>query len=237
MNSVSSSLTPIAQERRSPVEADSAPAGSLRKAIYFDSGERKLFAWLRIPQGSASSVGLIICKPFGYEALCSHRGLRAFEETAAELGLPALHFDYLGTGDSQEIDPQSDQLTAWTQDVIAAVNELRRRTAVQQGCLLGVRLGALLSVLAASECAAVTSLILIAPIISGRRYLRALKTTRLASLGMSGATANQEAQGDGSMEVSGFAFSAATLAALTQIDLSTRAAPTVSNILVIDGKS
>jgi alpha-beta hydrolase superfamily lysophospholipase len=237
MNSVSSSPTSIAQERSGPVEADSAPAGSLRQAIYFDSGERKLFAWLRIPEGSASSVGLVICKPFGYEALCSHRGLRAFEEAAAALGLPALHFDYLGTGDSAEIDPQTEQLRAWTQDVIAAVNELRRRTAVQQVCLLGVRLGALLCVLAASECAAVTSLILIAPIISGRRYVRALKTTRLASLSISGVLANEEAQSDGSMEVSGFAFSAATLEALAQIDLSERAAPTVSNMLVIDGKS
>jgi alpha-beta hydrolase superfamily lysophospholipase len=227
----------IAQEQTSPVEADFAPAGSPRNASYFDSGESKLFGWLRIPPAGASRVGLVICKPFGYEALCSHRGLRAFEDAAAALGLPTLHFDYLGTGDSAEIDPQADQLAVWTQDVIAAVHELRRRTAVQQVCLLGVRLGALMAVLAASECAAVTSLILVAPIISGQRYLRALKTTRLASLSMGGAPANEEKMGDGSMEVSGFAFSAGTLAALAQIDLSKRAAPTVSDILVIDGNS
>ena len=237
MNSVSSSLTSIAQEHTSPVEADFAPADSPRKASYFDSGESKLFGWLRMPPAGASRVGLVICKPFGYEALCSHRGLRAFEEAAAALGLPTLHFDYVGTGDSAEIDPEADQLAVWTQDVIAAVHELRRRTAVQQVCLLGVRLGALMAVLAASECAAVTSLILIAPIISGRRYLRALKTTRLASLSMSGAAVNEAELSDGSMEVSGFTFSATTLAALAQIDLSKRAAPTVSDILVIDGSS
>jgi pimeloyl-ACP methyl ester carboxylesterase len=39
------------------------------------------------------------------------------------------------------------------------------------------------------------------------------------------------------MEVSGFTLSAATVAAISQIDLSTRGAPPVSEILVIDGNS
>jgi alpha-beta hydrolase superfamily lysophospholipase len=236
MSSVSSSRLPIAQARRPP-EADCAPAPGSRIAVYFDSGENKLFGWFRpSPANGASNTGLVICKPYGYEALCSHRGLRAFEEAAAAVGLPTMHFDYLGTGDSADIDPQADQLTAWTQDVVAAVHELRRRTGVQQVCLLGVRLGALLAVLAASECAAVTSLILIAPIINGRRYVRSLRTARLAAASMGGGTVD-DTDGDDSMESSGFLISAATLAALAQTDLKTRAPPTVSDALVIDGNA
>src|SRR6202045_1395971 len=141
MSSASSSRLSIAQAR-SPQGADYAPAGGLRDAVYFDSGENKLFGWFRAaPASLASSIGLVICKPYGYEALCSHRSLRAFEEAASVLGMPTLQFDYLGTGDSAEIDAQANQLNAWTQDVIAAVNELRRRTGVQQVCLLGVGLG------------------------------------------------------------------------------------------------
>src|ERR1700679_2572896 len=186
MSSASSSRLSIAPARSSQ-GADCAPASGVRNAVYFNSGDNKLFGWFQSPPpSSASSIGLVICKPYGYEALCSHRSLRAFEEAASALGMPTLHFDYLGTGDSAEIDAQADQLTAWTQDVIAAVNELRRRTGVQQVCLLGVRLGALLAVLAASECTAVTSLILIAPIISGRRYVRSLRTARLAAASMGG---------------------------------------------------
>src|ERR1700722_15145984 len=186
MNSASSSRLSIAQAR-SPQGADCAPVSGLRDAVYFDSGENKLFGWFQPPPaGLASNIGLVICKPYGYEALCSHRSLRSFEEAASELGMPTLQFDYLGTGDSAEIDAEADQLTAWTQDVIAAVNELRRRTGVHQVCLLGVRLGALLAALAASECAAVTSLILVAPIISGRRYVRSLRTARLAAASMAG---------------------------------------------------
>jgi pimeloyl-ACP methyl ester carboxylesterase len=184
-------------------------------------------------------VGLIICKPFGYEALCANRSLRCFAEMAAELGIPSLHVDYQGTGDSADIDPSADQISTWTRDVIVAVKELRKRTSVQQVCVLGVRLGAVLAVLAAEECKDITSLVLISPIVSGRRYLRALRTARLAaSLSSAAASSadNTEANG-GAMEASGFLFSAATLGSLTQIDLKTRAAPPVSDILVIDGKS
>ena len=234
MSSASSSRLSIAPARSSQ-GADCAPASGVRNAVYFDSGDNKLFGWFQSPPpSSASSIGLVICKPYGYEALCSHRSLRAFEEAASALGMPTLHFDYLGTGDSAEIDAQADQLTAWTQDVIAAVNELRRRTGVQQVCLLGVRLGALLAVLAASECTAVTSLILIAPIISGRRYVRSLRTARLAAASMGGGSVDATDAAD-SIESSGFLISAATLAALTQTDLKTRAPPTVSDALVIDG--
>ncbi|SRR5579859_6276055 len=236
MSSASSSRLSIAQAR-SPQGADCVPASGSRDAVYFGSGEHKLFGWLQSPPASqASNIGLVICKPYGYEALCSHRSLRVFEETASALGMPTLQFDYLGTGDSGEIDAQADQLNAWTQDVIAAVNELRRRTGVQQVCLLGVRLGALLAVLAAGECTTVTSLILIAPIISGRRYVRSLRTAQLAAASMSGGTVDDTDRTD-SMESSGFLISAATLAALSQTDLKTRAPPTVPDVLVIDGNA
>jgi alpha-beta hydrolase superfamily lysophospholipase len=206
------------------------------QALYFDSGEHRLFGWLhRPPNDSKADFGVVICNPFGYEAICSHRGMRAFAEAIAAAGMPALRFDYLGTGDSAEIDPNADQIQIWTRDVLAAADELRRRTGVGQVCLLGFRLGALLATLAASESNSVSALIAVAPIISGRRYLRELRTTRMAaSLGLdpSEATSDQQDASAGGMEVSGFAFSAATLATLAKVDLSTLQSPPM---LVIDG--
>src|SRR5256885_5371383 len=114
--------------------------------LYFESAAQMLFAWLHRPAVQAApSLGLVICKPFGYEALCAHRTMRAFAEATAELGVPALRFDYRGTGDSADMDPAADQIDVWLQDVAAAVSELRRQTGVQRVCLLGVRLGALLA--------------------------------------------------------------------------------------------
>jgi alpha-beta hydrolase superfamily lysophospholipase len=188
--------------------------------------------------GIDAKVGLIVCGPFGYEAICAHRALRAFAESTAGLGLPTLRFDYAGTGDSSDIDPEADQLDIWVADVVAAVAELQRRTGVQSVCLLGVRLGALLATLAARQCPAVKFLALIAPVISGRRYQKELRTTRLASL-----RAEPEPNGPvgsavgGSMEVSGFTLSAATIAALAKIDLTASPPPPVRELLVIGDAS
>ena len=119
---------------------------------------------------SQPKLGVVICGPFGYESICAHRSVREFAEAIVDAGIPALRFDYLGSGDSADIDENSDLVKRWTQDVISAIHELRRRTGVEQVCLLGIRLGALLAALAAAECRTVESLVLIGPVVSGRRY-------------------------------------------------------------------
>ncbi len=204
--------------------------------LYFESAAHTLFAWLHRPAVQAApSLGLVICKPFGYEALCAHRAMRAFAEAAAELGVPALRFDYRGTGDSADIDPAADQIDVWLQDVTAAVSELRRQTGVERVCLLGVRLGALLAILAAARSEAVKALIVVAPVLNGRRYVRELRTTQLAAA-EPGTVIRRDPQapGVGSMEVSGFSLSAATLAHLSQLELSAPAQPPASEVLIID---
>jgi alpha-beta hydrolase superfamily lysophospholipase len=225
------------------VQSQSGAAAPSAEALYFDSGGHRLFGWHHRPSaGAMADVGLVVCKPFGYEALCAHRSVRAFAEAAAQLGMPTLRFDYAGTGDSSEIESQADQVAIWTEDIIAAVAELKRRSSVKRVYLLGIRLGALLAPLAVSRCKGVDGLILIAPIVSGRRYLRELRTTRLAaSIGSEAvelpksATTDGAAAGAGAMEVSGFVLSAATLASIAQIDLKALGALPVANTLVIDG--
>jgi alpha-beta hydrolase superfamily lysophospholipase len=227
------------------VASDSGPTGVMADALYFDSGEHRLFGWLHRPSnGIRAGLGLVICKPFGYEAICSHRGLRAFAEAASALGIPTLRFDYSGTGNSADLDPEADQLDVWAQDVVAAVEELQRRTGVRRVCLMGFRLGALLATRAASRCEAVNSLIVVGPLITGRRYLRELRTTRLAASltsdaanSASNSSIDISAASPGSMEVSGFTLSGATLAALAQVDLTAGGVPTVSDLLAIDASS
>lgn len=219
-----------------------APGSCSEEPLYFPSGDHQLFGWLHRPAGElAAGTGLVICKPFGYESVCAHRSVRAFAEAAAAAGVPALRFDYVGTGDSADTVPGAEQLAVWTRDVLAAISELQRRTGVEQVCLLGIRFGALLATLAAAQCEAASSLIVIAPIISGRRYLRELRTVQLAAaqVAVVSPPANvvaedAKAADAGSFEVSGFSLAPATMAALAQIDLMSLEAVPAPQVLVID---
>ena len=224
----------------------SAAVGGLAEALYFESGGQRLFGWLHRPdEGTAANVGLVVCTPFGYEAVCAHRTVRAFADMGAAVGMPALRFDYLGTGDSADIAPEADQLEAWTNDVVAAVAELRRLTGVQRVCVVGFRLGALLAVLAGARSETVDGLVLIAPIVNGKRYLRQLRMTRLAgALGTdsaeaprSGAARPRDAATRGALEVSGFSLSAASIATLAQMDVTALETLPASQILIIDDES
>jgi len=228
------------------VEPHFAPTESQAECIYFGQDEGKLFGWLHRPRVKArTEIGLVICQPFGYEAICAHRAARSVAETAAALGIPALRFDYLGTGDSAEMAPEADQIDAWSRDVLTAIAELQGRTGVARVCLVGFRLGALLATLAANRCKAVEGLVLIAPVITGRRYLRELRTTRLVNLFRLAPTESWESTskndaktvGSCPLEVSGFSLSVATLSALNEIDLTNVLPPSRCDVLVIDGTS
>lgn len=213
----------------------SREAVGLGEPLYFTAGDHRLFGWLH--PGSAGlncGTGLVICKPFGFEAICSHKSVRTFAAISAAAGVPALRFDYRGTGDSDDLDAQANQLEVWPQDILAAIDELRRRTGVERVCLLGIRLGALLAAIAARQCLAAAGLILIAPITSGQLYVKELRTMRLA--GSAERTLDSDpAVSDGSIEAGGYSLSAASLAALGQIDLAADRASPVAEILVIDG--
>jgi alpha-beta hydrolase superfamily lysophospholipase len=228
------------------IKPQGARSAGLAESIYFGPEGARLFGWLHRPRvGAGTDMGLVICPPFGYEAICSHRAARSLAEAAAELGMPALRFDYLGTGDSAEIEPEADQIDTWSQDVLTAITAMQMHGGVSRICLVGFRVGALLAVQAAIRCKAVEGLILIAPAISGRRYLRELRTTRLAGLLRSAPADSLESaapdeankvQGR-SWEVSGFSLSAATLSTLEKIDLTPTGLPPGCDALVIDGTS
>ena len=222
------------------IEGAVAAAAGSQMPLYFRSGERGLFGWLhRSSQVPCSQWGAVLCKPFGYEALCGHRSLRAFAAATADLGIPALRFDYLGTGDSDDIDPNADQIEVWTQDIAHAVAELRRRTGVSRVCLMGFRLGALLAIRAARQCEA-HALALVAPVLSGRRYLREVRTLELAACAAEAAlsarqpSSRSSASNRRAMEVNGYPLSDATLSSLPRTDGSVTDLAGLASLLVID---
>src|SRR6185437_11777334 len=110
--------TIAAMRPTTPAEWEFRPGPQTEEPLYFRAADRQLFGWLHRgaavsanhAKGRASAMGVVICKPFGYEATCAHRSLGAFAQAAAAAGFPTLRFDYAGTGDSGKIDATADQL-------------------------------------------------------------------------------------------------------------------------------
>jgi len=193
------------------------PSGVLEQPLYVSTERGAQFGWLDRPAGrSSSDVGVVICKPFGHEALCGHRSLRTFARVIAQGGAPALTFDYLGTGDSEDLDANADQIEQWCQDIVATVAMLRRTAGVQRVCLLGFRLGATLALMAADRTE-VDALILVAPVMKGSVYLRQVRTPQ-ALTGRKVASAYGDSS-NAAIEVNGYYLSRASVLRLNELDL------------------
>jgi len=198
------------------------------RPLYFKSGRQSLFGWLHQPEeGRRSGLGIVICKPFGYEAMCAHGSIRAFADACASVGATVLRFDYTGTGDASGSDTDTNAVNQWCDDIRAAMDALRHMGVTRFG-LLGIRFGALLASVVAGGDPSVEHLIAVAPVVSGRRHLRELRAFQ--------ATASSEEPADesnGAMEVAGFHLSKASVDRLAQLDLL-RLPATIRSSLILD---
>jgi pimeloyl-ACP methyl ester carboxylesterase len=205
------------------------------RAIYFKSGRQSLFGWLHLPEESArTGLGVVICKPFGYEAICAHGSIRAFADACASAGATVLRFDYTGTGDSSGTDTNTDAVAQWCDDIRAAMDALRQTGQVARLALLGVRFGALLAGMVADIDPSVESLIAVAPVVSGRRYLRELRAFQATASAEGSPSADQPRDESKGLEVTGFSLSKAAVDHLTQVDLQRMTGHTPIQSLVID---
>ncbi|HEY2780405.1 MAG TPA: alpha/beta fold hydrolase [Steroidobacteraceae bacterium] len=202
------------------------------RPMYFKSGRQSLFGWLHQPDESRrSDLGIVVCKPFGYEAICAHGSIRAFADACAGTGATVLRFDYTGTGDSSGSDTDTNAVDQWCDDIRAAMDALRR-TGVTRFGLFGIRFGALLAGIVANADPSVQHLIAVAPVVSGRRYLRELRAFQ-ATASLESASNADAGDLQGELEITGFHLSKASVERLGRIDLP-RLQLTVPNALILD---
>ncbi|WP_322091608.1 alpha/beta fold hydrolase [Paraburkholderia bannensis] len=175
------------------------------------------FGWLHPADGR---IGVVLCNPFGYDALCTHRGWRKLAERLARAGLPTLRFDYPGTGDAAGMEDDEGRVDAWIDSIGAAVRLLRECTGVTRVALVGLRLGATLAAVAAQRLGSVDDLVLLAPPVTGRRYIRELRAHRQGWLSTSaGMGAVPIADDAAYVEAFGFGLHGDDIATLSAIDL------------------
>ncbi|HEY3087692.1 MAG TPA: hypothetical protein VGJ59_06490 [Jatrophihabitantaceae bacterium] len=152
---------------------------------------------------------MLICSPFGYEAVCAHRTLRTIADRLALLGHLVLRFDFEGAGASSGRGTEADLLDRWQTDVRAGLAELRR-LGVRRPAVVGLRLGAALALAATCDDPDLGPAVMWAPVTAGGRYWRELRAQ--AAITPAGIP------GDGSLNVLGHRLSAPTVRALKAWD-------------------
>ena len=187
-----------------------------------------LFGWLHRQSGPSQDTGVLLISPLGRDARCAHRPMRLFADQLAQAGFPTLRYDHRGCGDSLDLtDASGDALAAWRADIEQAVATLRARTGVSRVVLGGVRLGATLAALSADQA---DGLILLAPVLNGRSWLRRLRFSADV------ASARLQAGVHAPLDAEGLYLSAETVASLSQIDLSAMALTPVAVFVAAQNK-
>lgn len=131
-----------------------------------------------------SRTAVLLCPPFGQEAVRTHRLYRVLAERVARAGLACLRFDYVGTGDSDGDDLEGS-MQRWRLNILDADAELRRRALCDRVIWVGARLGATLAIQAAMDKAVKPPSRVLAwePVIDGDAYLRELASEHVKALG------------------------------------------------------
>lgn len=209
--------------------------------LRFGPPARELFGMYQPPAGPGRQTAVLLCRPFGQEAIRSHRAFRVLSERLARLGFAVLRFDAHGTGDAGGDDADAS-LSGWTADVLTAQAELARLSGRTDAAWIGLRLGATLAALAAGEATAPPrQLVLWEPVTDGPAYLAALATANAHALDRNYGLRHRAVQahlarlGHTPEQALGFALPAALrreLEALTPARLA--AATRAENVLLLD---
>jgi len=197
----------------------------LRKPFYFGSGTNPLFGWYH-SSNSRTGMGIVICPPLGHEYVHSHRSLRHLADQLAMAGFPALRFDYHGSGDSSGLKEDADRIPAWLDSIREAIRMLKDVFGCVEIGLVGLRMGATLAGIIASECE-VKSLVLWEPCARGRRFVREMKALHLTAQ----QSADEERTPTDDIEAAGFVLTKQTADGLAKLDL-TKLVPNAANVLI-----
>jgi len=201
--------------------------------FYFGTAERRLFGIYEAARRSPVKGAAVLCYPWGPEYIHAHRSLRQLSNMLTAAGIHTLRFDYFGTGDSAG-DSTAGDLDGWETDIHSAIEELTDTTGATQISLVGLRLGATLAAnVAARLGAAVNSLVLWDPVVSGSEYLTEMHhSARTGWLLPKSATARPADQGGGH-EILGFPLTKSLAAAVKRIDLAATAAALPGRTLMV----
>ena len=143
----------------------------MEKALFIE-GDVRLFGFLFLPEPEIrKAIGFVVIHPFAEEKKSSHRTLVELSRELYKNGFPVLMFDLRGCGDS-EGDFGSVRLYDWLMDIDRAMHVLKTYTKLPKVGIIGLRLGAYLSLSYTSLYQNIPEYIWIEPVLNPVDYLR-----------------------------------------------------------------
>jgi alpha-beta hydrolase superfamily lysophospholipase len=185
------------------------------------------FGWFHPASLPMRGVGVVLCRPIGYESICAYGAYTQLAEALARAGFDVMRFDYHGTGDSAGDDSDPQRVDAWTDSIASATDELKRLAGVTSVAFFGMRMGATLALRAAMQLGGVESLVMWAPCVKGRGFVREL---RAASATRSRSANNADSR---DIEALGYFYSAETVQDLSELDCSRLETAPAKNVLIL----
>ncbi|WP_181703365.1 alpha/beta fold hydrolase [Chthonobacter albigriseus] len=178
-------------------------------------------------------TAVLICAPWGFEALCVHKSYRILADRIASAGYAVLRFDYPGTGDAQGSLDDCEGVEDWLEAVDEAATVLKSASGATSLVVCGQGLGSVLARVAAARRSDVVGSILLAPPENGRRAMR--------EIGAWAALINEiiglpKTDRSGGLDFAGFEMPAAFAASLQALDPLAGPAPAQALVAVRPGR-
>ena len=145
------------------------------KLFHFGAKAAPLLGTLHTPSSlSRPKAAVLLCNPFGEEAMRAHRIYRVLATQLTRHDYAALRFDYSCSGDSLG-DSRDASVPTWLSDIELALDEVLQRSKATQCAVFGLKLGATLAATAfAEKSLPAQHLVLWDPAIDGQQYLEEL---------------------------------------------------------------
>ncbi len=178
---------------------------------------RELYVVHQEPAGPQRSHVVMLCNPFGQEAIRAHRFYRVLADRLAANGFDVLRFDYFGTGDSAGEDEEFD-LSGAVADTRMLFEWVATHLSPREISLAGLRLGASIAMLASAGLRGrVSNLVLFEPVVDGAAYVEQMLAVQRRELAQifgsrwkldAALRERNQAAGDAAQEVLGFCLGA-----------------------------
>ncbi|SCB22635.1 alpha/beta fold hydrolase [Rhizobium hainanense] len=119
-------------------------------------------------------TAVLFLSPWGFEEMCVRKFWRILAEDLADIGVASLRFDYAGTGDALDLTDEGKGLEPWQETALAAAAKLKALSGCKRLVLVSQGLGGTIAATLAEHIPGIDGLAFLAPVISGRAYLREL---------------------------------------------------------------